>query len=82
MLSSPRSTLRSETIELFLHDDARTLDRIRATGDVALALDTRNVTAATLAYDDREGRYDLTGANRSGSSSGWRVSAGRRRDAR
>ena len=62
MLSSPRSTLRSETIELFLHDDARTLDRIRATGDVALALDTRNVTAATLAYDDREGRYDLTGA--------------------
>ena len=60
-LSSPQSTLNSETIELFLHEDARTLDRIRAAGEVALELEARSVTAATLMYEDREGRYDLTG---------------------
>lgn len=62
VLSSPGSTLRGETIRLFLHEDARTLDRIQAAGDVELELETRSVTAATLSYDDREGRYDLTGA--------------------
>ncbi len=61
-LAGPRSTLRGGTIELFLHDDARTLDRMQAAGDVALELETRSVTAATLTYDDRDGRYDLTGA--------------------
>ena len=60
-LTSPRSTLGGETIDLFLHEDARTLDRIRIADDVTLELDTRSVTAETLAYDDREGRYDLTG---------------------
>ena len=60
-LSSPLSTLNGETIELFLHEDARTLDRIRAAGGVALELEARSVAAATLLYDDREGRYDLTG---------------------
>ena len=61
VVSSPRFTLGSDAIELFLHDDARTLDRIEAAGDVALELDTRSVTGGTLSYDDREGRYDLTG---------------------
>ena len=61
VVSSPRFTLGSETIELLLHDDARTLDRIRAAGDVTLELETRSVTGGTLSYDDREGRYDLTG---------------------
>ena len=60
-LSNPLSTLNGETVELFLHEDARTLDRIRAAGEVALELEARSVTAATLLYDDREGRYDLTG---------------------
>ena len=61
LLSSPGFSLGSEAIELFLQDDARTLARIEADGDVVLDLDTRNVTGGTLAYDDREGRYDLTG---------------------
>ena len=61
VVSSPRFTLGSETIELLLHDDARTLDRIQAAGDVTLELETRSVTGGTLSYDDREGRYDLTG---------------------
>ena len=61
LLNSPGFSLGSEAIELFLRDDARTLVRIQADGDVVLALDTRSVTAGTLAYDDREGRYDLTG---------------------
>lgn len=61
VFSSPRFTLGSDAIELFLHDDARTLVRIEADGEVELELDTRSVTGSTLAYDDREGRYDLTG---------------------
>ena len=61
LLSSPGFSLGSEAIELFLQDDARTLVRIEADGDVVLDLDTRSVTGGTLEYDDREGRYDLTG---------------------
>ena len=60
-LTSPLSTLGGAAIDLFLHEDARTLDRIRIADDVTVELDTRSVTAETLAYDDREGRYDLTG---------------------
>ena len=60
-LDSPGFALSSESIELHLHEDARTLDRIQAADDVALELETRRVTAASLIYDDGEGRYDLTG---------------------
>jgi lipopolysaccharide export system protein LptA len=61
VFSSALFTLGSDAIELFLHDDARTLVRIEADGEVDLELDTRSVTGGTLAYDDSEGRYDLTG---------------------
>lgn len=60
-LESPGFALRSDRIELFLREDARTLDRIHAVDDVTLDLETRKVTAASLIYDDSEGRYDLTG---------------------
>ncbi len=60
-VSSPGFSLGSESIMLFLRADARTLERIEATGDVDLELDTRRVTGETLSYDDGEGRYDLTG---------------------
>ena len=60
-VSSPGFSLGSESIVLFLRADARTLERIEATGDVDLELDTRRVTGETLSYDDGEGRYDLTG---------------------
>lgn len=61
VLSSPGFSLGSDAIELFLHDDARTLARIEADGEVALELDARSVTGDSLAYEDGEGRYDLTG---------------------
>ena len=60
-VSSPGFSLGSESIVLFLRADARTLERIEATGDVDLELDARRVTGETLFYDDEEGRYDLTG---------------------
>ena len=60
-VSSPGFSLGSESIVLFLRADARTLERIEATGDVDLELDTRRVTGETLSYDDGEGRYGLTG---------------------
>ena len=60
-LSSPHSTLGGETIEVSLREDAHTLHGIRATGAVEIDLEARRVTAATLQYDDREGRYEFTG---------------------
>ena len=60
-LESPGFALGGDQIELFLHEDARTLDRIHAADSVALELETRSVTAGSLIYDDGEGRYDLTG---------------------
>ena len=60
-LESPGFALNGDQIELFLHEDARTLDRIHAVDGVGLELETRSVTAGSLIYDDGEGRYDLTG---------------------
>lgn len=54
-------SLAAGTIDVFLQEDARTLERIEAAEDVELELDARDVTAAGLVYDDGEGRYDLTG---------------------
>lgn len=54
-------SLAAGTIDVFLQEDARTLERIEAAEDVELELDAREVTAAGLVYDDGEGRYDLTG---------------------
>ena len=60
-LESPGFGLGSDRIELFLREDARTLDRIHATDNVVLELETRRATAGSLIYDDDEGRYNLTG---------------------
>ena len=60
-LESSDFSLAGETIDVFLQEDARTLERIEAAEDVELELDTRKVTATGLVYDDGEGRYDLTG---------------------
>ena len=60
-LEIPGFGLGSEKIELLLHEDARTLNRIHAEEEVTLELETRRVTAESLIYDDLEGRYDLTG---------------------
>ena len=60
-LESGDFSLAAGTIDVFLQEDARTLERIEAADDIELELDTREVTAAGLVYDDGEGRYDLTG---------------------
>ena len=60
-LENPRNDLSAESIEVLLQDDARTLDRILAEGDVALELPGRQVTGETMAYDDADGRYEMEG---------------------
>jgi lipopolysaccharide export system protein LptA len=60
-LENPRNDLVAETIEVLLQDDARTLDRILASGDVTLELPGRRVTGETMAYGDADGRYEMEG---------------------
>ena len=60
-LENPRNDLSAETIEVLLQDDARTLNRIFASGDVTLDLPGRRVTGETMAYDDADGRYEMEG---------------------
>lgn len=60
-LENPRSDLSAESIEVLLQDDARTLDRTFASGDVILELPGRRVTGETMAYHDADGRYEMEG---------------------
>jgi lipopolysaccharide export system protein LptA len=60
-LENPRNDLSAESVEVLLQDDARTLDRIFASGDVTLELPGRRVTGETMAYDDADGRYEMEG---------------------
>lgn len=60
-LENPRNDLSAASVEVLLQDDARTLDRIFASGDVTLELPGRRVTGETMAYDDADGRYEMEG---------------------
>ena len=60
-LKGQRFHLKAGTIEVFLHEDARTLDRIVAVDDVTLQLDNRRVVGSTLTYYDADGRYEMSG---------------------
>ncbi|MCY4027838.1 MAG: hypothetical protein OXH75_16185 [Acidobacteria bacterium] len=60
-LQNPRNDLSAESIEVLLQDDARTLDRTFASGDVILELPGRRVTGETMAYHDADGRYEMEG---------------------
>ena len=60
-LENPRNDLSAESIEVLLQDDARTLDRTFASGDVILELPGRRVTGETMAYHDADGRYEMAG---------------------
>ena len=62
VLESDGSVLRGGTIDLFLGEDARTLQRIVAAAEVQMVLDSRRAEGETLTYRDADGRYDLTGA--------------------
>lgn len=60
-LIGDRFTLEADTIDVILHQDARTLDRIVAVGDVTLELESRRVIGETLTYYDADGRYEMSG---------------------
>ncbi len=60
-LESERADLTADTIEVYLRDDARTLDRIVAVGNVALELTGRKVSGTTMTYYDSDGRYQMEG---------------------
>lgn len=60
-LASGGADISAAAVTLRLGDDTRTLDRIDARGGVRLTLDGRRAAGATLAYEDGDGRYDMTG---------------------
>lgn len=53
--------LEARRIDVILHEDARTLNRIVAVGEVILELDRRRVVGDTLTYFDADGRYEMSG---------------------
>ena len=61
-LASGVTDIAGGTITLHLGDDTRTLERIDANGDIRLTLGDRRAAGDTLAYEDGDGRYDMTGA--------------------
>ena len=60
-LLGPRGTLKATTIDVFLKEDAKTLDRLEAKGTVTLELSGRWVSGSTLTYYDTDGRYEMEG---------------------
>ena len=60
-LASGGTDISADAVTLHLGEDMRTLDRIDAKGGVQLTLDGRRAAGATLAYQDGDGRYDITG---------------------
>ena len=61
VLQSDRFTLQGDVLDLFLGDDARTLQRIEGRDDVVLELGSRRAEGETLVYTDLDGRFDVTG---------------------
>ena len=62
VLLSEHGDLKADTIKIFLEADARTLDRLEATGNVTLGLNGRWATGEHLVYYEAEGRYEMEGA--------------------
>ena len=60
-LTGPRADLRADVIEVDLHADSNSLDRITASGDVILEMTGRQVSGQTLVYYDADGRYEMGG---------------------
>ena len=61
VLQSDRFTLQGDLLDMFLDDDARTLQRIEARDNVFLELGSRRAEGETLVYTDLDGRFDVTG---------------------
>ena len=53
--------LKADTVAVILMEDARSLDRLEAVGDVTLDLPGRRVSGANLIYYDADGRYEMDG---------------------
>lgn len=63
VLRSEHGNMKSDTLEIFLESDDRTLDRLEATGTVTLGLANRWVTGGEhLVYYEADGRYEVEGA--------------------
>ena len=60
-LLGPRGDLKATTIDVYLKEDAKTLDRLEAEGTVTLELSGRWVSGTTLTYYDTDGRYEMEG---------------------
>ena len=61
LMRSDYGDLKADTIVIFLEEDGRSLDRLEATGDVKLRLDSRWATGERLVYTEAEGRYEMAG---------------------
>lgn len=57
----PRGDLTADEIQLHLHADDSTLDRVTAAGGVVLVTPGRRVSGDALVYVDSDGRYEMTG---------------------
>ena len=53
--------LEADTIDVIFYEDAQTLDRIVAIGNVTLELDSRRAVGEALTYFDAAGRYEMSG---------------------
>lgn len=60
-LDGPQGDLTADTIQVHLHADDNTLDRVTAAGDVMLTSPGRRVSGDTLVYHDADGRYEMEG---------------------
>lgn len=60
-VEAPPGDLKADTVKVILMEDARTLDRFEAVGDVTLELPRRRVSGANLVYYDADGRYEMDG---------------------
>lgn len=60
-LDGPQGDLTADTIQVQLHADDNTLDRVTAAGKVMLTSPGRRVSGDTLVYHDADGRYEMEG---------------------
>lgn len=60
-LDGPQGDLTADTIQMHLHADDNTLDRVTAAGKVMLTSPGRQVSGDTLVYHDADGRYEMEG---------------------
>ena len=53
--------LTADAVEVLLQSDSKTLERLKANGNVRLEMSKRWMTGASLNYQDADGRYEMLG---------------------